>query len=228
VRVVEEAVDPAGPRGGVEVGLRVSGIARRAAVGGTVPGGRVAHVDRSVEVLRPESDAGDVVAGFRLRAQALQRVAGEPKPRREVLGSARIHGEPLIEVAVRRDVELLLLRDVRLDAGEPCHLVQCRDRRPLGMPGPLHDEVCALDPDLGAGQAGRPETAGRRLHDDLPVHQPLRRRDHVHGEAMKGVARLPERRREGPHRRGAAVGLPDVRLVQRMTEGRYRIGRGAG
>src|SRR5689334_8619301 len=75
--IVEEGVDASRPRGDVQVGLVVMPVAWRSSVGATPAGGLVAHVDRDVEMLRPETDRGDVVVGAGLGAELLERPAGE-------------------------------------------------------------------------------------------------------------------------------------------------------
>src|SRR5436190_16407051 len=54
-RIVEERVDPPGPRRGVQVGLGMMAVAGRAAVRGPPARRVVAHVDRGVEVLWPDA-----------------------------------------------------------------------------------------------------------------------------------------------------------------------------
>ena len=185
--IVEERVDPAGPRRGVQVRLGVMVVARRAAVGRPAAGIAVAHVDRRVEVLGPDPHDRRVVAGLGLGAQrAPARRSRTRTSRPGPAAAARSIGERLVEVAVRRDVELLLLADIGLDPERSGRLAQRGDR----VRRAVDHEPVVDDPVTWPSYSNVENPPCVDSQDDLAVHEPLRRRDDVDGEPVEVGERL--------------------------------------
>jgi hypothetical protein len=174
--VVEERIDPAGPGGGVEIGLRVMAVAGRTAVGGPPAGTVVAHVDRAVEMLRPQPHRAGIVGRPGLRPQLLQHRFDEGVPVMQRGHRGRVDGERRIEIADGGDVELLLLGQVGLDADQPGRRSDAADRRAGDLAtGFVDHEVGALDPHHPPAAAEREgaQPGRRRPQDDLAVFESL-------------------------------------------------------
>ena len=156
-------------------------VPRRSAVRGAAAGIGIAHVDRGVEVLGPDAHDRRVVAGLGVGPQVLQSVRRELEPVGQDRCRREVDLERLVEVAVRRHVELLLLADVGLDPERLGRRPQRRDR----VRRAVEDQPVVDDPGDVAVVLERREPAVRRLQDDLAVHEPLGRRDGVDGEPVQ-------------------------------------------